>query len=87
MPQITHLLLHLLSLLLFQAEIRGRYLYKQRISALHQVLLDCTWRGAPDLPPKADLIKTVLKVADMRMWERAGVPRADLEASAWLLRG
>lgn len=85
-PQITYFLLHLLSLLLFQAETHGRYLYKERISALHQVHLDCTWRGAPDLLPKADLM-AVLEVADTGVWEGHGTPRADLEASAWLPRG
>lgn len=85
-PQITQLVLHLLSLLLFQAETHGTYLYKQRTSALPQVHLDCTWRGAPELLPKADL-RSILKVADMGVWEGPGVPRADLEASAWLPRG
>lgn len=46
LPRITHLVLHLLSLLLFQAETHGRYLYKHSISALYQVHLHCTWRGA-----------------------------------------
>lgn len=49
-PQITHLVLHLLSLLLFQAETHGQVSLQAEISALHQ--MDCTWRGAPELLPK-----------------------------------
>lgn len=55
------------------------------ISALHQVHLDCTWRGAPELLPKADLV-SIRKVADIGVWEGPGEGHADLEASAWLPR-
>lgn len=53
---------------------------------LHQMHLDCTWRGASELLPKADLMP-ILKVVDMGAWEGPGVPHPDLEASVWLPRG
>lgn len=56
------------------------------ISALHQVHLDCTWRGAPGLLPKADLM-SILKAADMGAWEGPDTPCADVEAPTWCQHG
>lgn len=85
LPRITHLVLHLLSLLPFQAETHGRYLYKHSISALYQVHLHCTWRGAQKLLSKSGLLS--IPRVDTGVWEGPGVPHADLEASVWLPQG
>lgn len=71
LPQIAHLVLHLLSLLLFQAETHGRYLYKHSISALYHVHLHCTWKGAQKLLSKSDLLS--IPRVDMGVWEGPGV--------------
>lgn len=65
LPHITHLVLHLLSLLLFQAETHARYLYKHSISALYQVHLHCAWRGAQKLLSKSQTCRLYRE----RTWE------------------